>query len=162
LIIPYPSPFTPVKNPYSYYDMDMIFTLDQSYYYLVSFLLILIAGVVISYFISQLLASFTEELFVPFPFDGIGGAIIGFISHYLAIFIILFTLSTIPYDFIQNTLTNSLIGDSMITSSPGLSKKTYNHFILDVYDKEIKNLPEMELKDLKEKVETEENQESNE
>lgn len=156
LIIPYPSPFSPAENPYAYYEMDKIFTLDQSYYHLVSFLVILILGMLVTYFVSRLLASFAEELYVPAPFDSVGGGIIAFIQHYIAIFLILFTLSTIPYDFIQNRLTTSWLADWMIVSSPIISEATDQQFIQEVYEEEIKELPLMELEDLKEIDETEE------
>lgn len=150
LIIPYPSPFSPAENPYAYYDMDMIFTLDQSYYQLVSFLILIIIGIIVTYFVSRLLSSFAEELYVPEPFDSIGGGLLAFFQHYIAIFFILFTLSTIPYDFIQNRLANSWLADSMIVSSPVISEFTYQDFIQEVYEEEIKKLPVMELEDLKE------------
>lgn len=159
LIVPYPSPFSPVENPYVYYEMDKIFTLDQTYYYLVSFLLILIIGWLITRFISQLIVNFTKELFVPNPFDGIGGSIIGFMLHYLTVFFIILTFSTIPYELIQETISESWLGDRILTSSPGLSETAYQYFIVDVHDEEIEKLPTMELEDLKEKVEPEGNEE---
>ncbi len=162
LIVPYPSPFSPVENPYHYYEMDMIFTLDQSYYYLVSLLVILIIGWIITRFISQFLSYFAEELFVPEPFNGVGGSIIGFLINYSAIFLVLFILSTIPYDGIQDRLADSTLADSMLMSTPILSKTTKKQFVLDVYDDEIKNLPTMELEELREKVDTEEADESGE
>lgn len=162
LIVPYPSPFSPIENPYHYYEMDMIFTLDQSYYYLVSLLVILIIGWLITRFISQFLSYFAEEMFVPEPFDGIGGSIIGFVVNYSAIFLILFILSTIPYDAVQNRLADSALADNMLTSTPILSKKTEEQFVLDVHDEEMKNLPTMELEELREKADAEEADESGE
>ena len=162
LIIPYPSPFAPTDNPYSYYEMDMIFTLDQSYYYLISFLLIVMVGWLITRLISQFINNFTEKLTVPEPFDGIGGALIGFIFNYLTIFLFLLIASTIPYDLVQNKLSESVLADNILTNSPVLSKKSYQHFILDVHEEEIKKLPTMELEELREKVEPEENEENDE
>lgn len=159
LIVPYPSPFAPAENPYAYYDMDMIFTLDASYYYLISFLLILLIGWLVSRFISDFLLSFTENLPVPKPLDGIFGAITGFITHYLAIFLILFTLSTIPFDWVQNTLSKSWLADSMLTSTPFLSENAYQYFIADVHEEEVEQLPTMDLEDLKEKTDSEEENE---
>ncbi|MDN6161639.1 MAG: CvpA family protein, partial [Atopostipes sp.] len=159
LIVPYPSPFAPADNPYAYYDMDMIFTLDASYYYLVSFLLILVAGWLVSRFISDFLLSFTENLPVPKPLDGVFGAITGFITHYLAIFLIIFTLSTIPFDWVQNTLSKSWLADSMLTSTPFLSENAYQYFIADVHEEEVEQLPTMDLEDLKEKTDSEEENE---
>lgn len=162
LIVPYPSPFSPIENPYHYYEMDMIFTLDQSYYYLVSLLVILIIGWLITRFISQFLSYFAEEMFVPEPFDGMGGSIIGFVVNYSAVFLILFILSTIPYDAVQNRLADSALADNMLTSTPILSKKTEEQFILDVHDEEMNKLPTMELEELREKEAPEEANESEE
>ena len=156
LIVPYPSPFSPVENPYHYYEMDMLFTIDQSYYYLVSLFAIFIIGWVITRFISHVLSYFVENLYVPEPFNRIGGGIIGFIVNYLTVFLILFILSTIPYDAIQNRLAGSSLADNMLTSTPFLSKKTEKEFVLDVHEEEIEKLPTMDLEDLKEKVDAEE------
>ena len=162
LIVPYPSPFYPSGNPYYYYDIDMLFTLDQSYYYLVSFLVILGIGALITRFISQFISYYAEELDIPKPFDGVGGLILSFLSNYLVILFILFILSTIPYPSIQNQLADSSIANKMLTSTPYFSEKIEEEFILKVYQEEIEKMPTMELEDLKEKKETEEVEESNE
>lgn len=162
LIVPYPSPFSPVANPYHYYDVDLIFTLDQSYYYLVSFSAILVFGWFITRFISQLLSYFIEELFILEPLSAIAGAIIGFIVNYLTVFLLIFILSTIPYDFVQNKISESWLADSMLTSTPALSRKAYLHFVHEVHEEEIIKHPTMELEDLKEKVKPEENEENDE
>lgn len=150
LLIPYPSPFTPIANPYHYYEMDMLFTLDQSYYELISLATILLGGWLVTRFISQLLTYFTITVVVPAPFNQVGGAIIGFVINYLAIFLLLLILSTIPYQFIQNRLANSTVADGMLTATPGLSETAYQRFIQEVHDEEMQQQPIMELEDLKE------------
>lgn len=148
LIIPYPSPFTPVENPYHYYDMDLIYSLDQSYYYLISVLIILLVGWFITRIISQFLSYFTEELIIPEPFDGIGGSIIGFVVNYMGVFLLLFILSTIPYKIIQNKISESWLADSMLTSTPNLSEKSYQLFIEEVNEEAVQNKPTMDIETL--------------
>lgn len=159
LIIPYPSPFSPVENPYHYYKMDMIFTMDESYYVIVSFFFILLVGWLMTHFISRFLANYTDKLIVPSPFNAVGGALIGFLVNYLMLFLLLFILSTIPYDFIQGSLSESWLGDSMLTSTPFVSQKAYQHFIVEVHEEEQEKLPTMELEDLEVKPEAEEHSE---
>lgn len=145
LIVPYPSPFTPVENPYHYYDVDLILSLDQSYYYLVSFIAILIVGWFITRLLSQILSYFTENLIVPEPFNGIGGSIFGFAVNYIGVFLLLFVLSTIPYNIIQNKISESSLADSMLTSTPNLSEWSYQVFIADVHEEDLKKQPIMEI-----------------
>lgn len=155
LIVPYPSPFFPVDNPYHYYDMEMIFTLDQSYYYLISFTIILLIGWMVTRFISQLLTYYTSSIVVPEPFNQVGGAVTGFVINYLAIFLLLLILSTIPYPLIQGKLAGSALADGILTSTPQLSDSAYQYFIQEVHEEEMEKQPLMELEDLKEKNEEE-------
>ena len=145
LIVPYPSPFALVDSPYHYYDIDLIYSLDQSYYYLISVLVILLIGWFITRILSQFLSYFTEGLIIPQLFDGIAGSIIGFVVNYLGVFLVLFILSTIPYDVIQNKMSKSLLADSMLTSTPDLSEWSYQVFIEEVHEEVIKNQPLMDV-----------------
>lgn len=151
LIVPYPSPFFPVDNPYHYYDMEMIFTLDQSYYYLISFALILLLGWMVTRFLSELLSYYTSAIIVPELFNQAGGAVLGFMIHYFAVFLLLLILSTIPYSMIQNRLAESTLADGILTATPRLSEAAYQRFIQDVHEEEMEKQPLMELEDLKEK-----------
>lgn len=145
LIVPYPSPFTPVENPYHYYDVDLIRSLDQSYYYLISFIVIILVGWFITRLISQLLSYFTEDLIIPEPYNGVGGATIGFIVNYLGVFLLLFILSLIPYDMVQSRISESWLADTMLTSTPNLSNPAYLVFIDEVHEENIKNQPLMDI-----------------
>ena len=51
------------------------------------------------------------------------GGILGFIEVYFIMFIILFIAALLPIEFIQNTLTNSILAEFMIKSTPILSKE---------------------------------------
>ncbi len=156
MIVPYPSPFFPNENPYYYYDEKFMFTLDESYYYILSFLAILLGGWLVTRLVTQLLSYFTEGIAVPRVLDGVGGGIIGFVVHYLGIFLILLILSTIPYDFIQNRISKSIIGDTMLTSTPVVSERSYQIFIEDVFEEVDQNRPLMDLEPLPEKEESNE------
>lgn len=145
LIVPYPSPFSPSGNPYHYYPMDFIFSLDRSYYYLISILTILVLGWLITRILSQLLSYFMEGIVVPEPLNRIGGAVIGFVVNYLSIFLFLFILTTIPYDFIQNRLSESWLANSMITSTAVVSERSYQAFIENVHQEELENQPLMDI-----------------
>lgn len=145
LIVPYPSPFSPSENPYHYYDMDLIFSLDRSYYYLISILTILLIGWLITRLFSQLISYFIEEIVVSEPLNSVGGAVIGFVVNYLSVFLLLFIFTTIPYDFIQNRLADSWVANSMITSTPIISKRTYEGFIQNVHHEELENQPLMDI-----------------
>lgn len=148
LVVPYPTPFAPVENPYHYYDADLIFSLDRSYYYLVSLLAILLVGWLATRLVSQLFSYFTEEIIIPEPFNGIGGSIMGLIVHYMGIFLLLFVLSTIPYDLIQNKISESWLADTMLTSSPGLSERAYQEFVQEVHEEEIRNQPIIDIEEI--------------
>lgn len=161
LLVPYPSPFSPVDNPYHYYDVELIFSLDQSYYYLVSILVILLVGWFITRLITQFLSYFTRELVVPAPYDGIAGSILGFFFNYMSVFLLLFILTTIPYNFVQSNLSESWLADSMITSTPNLSEWSYAVFIEQVYQEDEKNKPLMDIEAITNPEENSEEQEEN-
>lgn len=159
LIVPYPSPFTLVENPYHYYEVDLIYSLDQSYYHLISVFIILLIGWFITRLISQLVSYFTEDIIVPAPYDGIAGSVIGFIVNYLGVFLILFILSTIPYNFIQNRMAKSWLADTMVTSTPNVSEWSNRVFIEDVYEEEVENMPLMDIEAITNPEENNEEQE---
>jgi len=155
LIVPYPSPFAPERNPYLLYDQSMIFSMDESYYDIVSFVAIFVLGWLIVRFMIKLLSYTLKKIKLPEPLSGIGGSILGFIVNYLGLFYLLFLLSTIPYDFIQNRLTNSFIGESIITSTPVVSDRAYERFIDNVNEKADANEPTMDIQGPTEETEEE-------
>lgn len=156
MIIPYPSPYSPTENPFFYYDKKMIFSLDQSYYYLVAILLILLIGWVITRFISQLLSYFTVKIRLPKRVDGVGGSIIGFFTTYLTMFLLLLTLSTIPYEQVQSKISESWLADRMLTSTPKLSEESYRVFIQKVHEEEVDQQPVMDIDAINKQEENEE------
>lgn len=157
LIVPYPSPFAPQANPYSYYEESLMFSLDQSYYHLISFFTIFVLGWFITRIIVQLLSYTLTKIKVPEPLNGVGGSVLGFVVNYLGVFYILFILTTIPLGFVQDRLSESFVADKMVTSSPIVSKDTYQKFIVEV-NEEVKNSrPLMDIESSPEEEDAEDN-----
>lgn len=161
LFVPYPSPFVLVDDLYHYYDAEFMYSLDQSYYYLISVLIILIIGWFVTRVVSQFLSYFTEGINVPQPFDGIVGSIFGFTLNYMGTFLLLFILSTIPYEVIQNNMAESSLASSMLTSTPNLSQWSHQVFIEDVHEESIKNQPLMDIEAITNPEDAEELEENN-
>lgn len=159
LIIPYPTPFVPESNPYYFYDESLMFSLDYSYYDVLSFLAIIFIGWAIVKFITKFISYTLEVIRVPEPLNGIGGAVLGFIINYLGIFAILFLLTTIPYDFIQNRIADNTLAANIVTSTPVVSEKAYQTFILDVNEEVRQNQSLMDIESKAEEETTEENAE---
>lgn len=145
LLAPYPTPFAPESNPYLFYDESLMFSLDESYYDMLAFLAIMLVGGLIVVFFTKLLSYILENLRLPEPISGIGGATLGFIVNYIGVFGILFLLTTIPYDFVQNQLADSFLAENMLTSTPVLSDRAYQTFVLDVHDETMQNQPTMTI-----------------
>lgn len=159
LLVPYSTPFAPESNPYFFYDESLMFSLDMSYYHILSFIAIMLVGWVVVKFLSKLISYTVKQLRVPEPINGVGGAILGFIVNYLGTFIILFFLTTIPFEMIQNSISDSFIAEKMVTSTPGVSNKAYQIFILDVHEESLQEQPLMEIEPPAEETADEENSE---
>lgn len=162
LLVPYPTPFFPESNPYAFYDVSLLLTLDLSYYYLVSFLLILLIGWLIVRFLTQLVSYTIEQFRAPEPLSGIGGAVLGFIVNYVGVFYLLLLLSLIPFDFVQNRLIDSFVADNILTSTPELTERNYQRFILDAHETALENRPTMNIEPPADEGSEEETTEGNE
>lgn len=145
LLVPYPTPFAPESNPYLFYDSSFIFSMDMSYYHLVSFLAILFVGWVVVRFLTKLASYTLEKLRAPEPISGIGGGILGFFVNYIGLFFILLLLTTIPYEAVQTNLIDSPLASTVIQSTPGLSDRAYQRFFADVHEETTENLPILEI-----------------
>lgn len=161
LLIPYPTPFAPESNPYLFYEENLMLSLDISYYHILAFLAILFIGWLIVVFFTKLISYTLEKLKTPEPFSAIGGAILGFIVNYLGLFIILLLLTTIPYDMIQNRLIDSSLAEKIVTSTPIVSEKAYQTFILDVNEEVMENQPTMDIQQPTNETNEEETTEEN-
>lgn len=162
LLIPYPTPFAPESNPYYFYDESFMFSLDLSYYHVISFLLIFIIGWVIVRVLSQLVSYTVDQIKLPESYNGIGGAVIGLVIHYIVTFYFIFLASLIPLDLIQDRLIDSSLAETMLTSTPNLSESTYERFVVKPNNEHEQNQPLMELNPPAEETNEEETTEENE
>jgi uncharacterized membrane protein required for colicin V production len=147
LLIPYPTPFAPESNPYLFYDESLMFSLDYSYYDILAFIAIMVVGWLVVKFFTKLISYTLEKIRLPESLSGIGGAILGFLVNYIGLFGLLFLLTTIPYDFVQNRLADSFLAENMIRSTPILSDRAYQTFILDVHEETMQNEPTMNIEE---------------
>lgn len=145
LLIPYSTPFAPETNPYPFHDESLLFSLTDTYYDLIAFLILLFIGWVIVRFFAALLSYTLEKVKAPEPVNGIGGAILGFVVNYIGIFYLLFFLTVIPFAPLQNRLINSSLASGILTATPQLSESTYQQFVLDVYEENKAEEPELEV-----------------
>lgn len=152
LLIPYPTPFAPESNPYRFYDESLMLSLDLSYYEILSFIAIFLVGWVVVRFLVKFISYTLENLKLPEPYSGIGGAILGFGVNYLGTFYILFLLTTIPYDIVQDGLAESFLAEPMITSTPGVSDNAYQKFVISVNEEANQNKPTMDIPPLNEET----------
>ena len=143
LLIPYPTPFAPESNPYLYYNEEVMFSMDRTYYDLLGFLAVFLVGWAVVKFLTKFISYTLDKLRAPEPISGIGGGIVGFLVNYLGIFFILVILTTIPYGFVQKNFKDSVIADKMITSTPKVSDEVYQVFIIEVHEETLQNRPTM-------------------
>ena len=145
LLIPYHTPFAPESNPYLFYNEEFMFSMDMSYYNMLGFLAVFVVGWAVVKFLSKFISYTIEKLRAPEPISGIGGGVLGFAVNYIGIFFILIILTTIPYGFVQNNLKNSIIANTMITSTPKVSDEVYQEFIIDVHEEVLQTRPTMDI-----------------
>lgn len=126
LIVPYPS--ASLDNQFLLYSQEIGLSLDQAFYNGVSFLLILFVGWLLTRFIGGLFGFLTEIPIVK-QLNAIGGAVLSFLVSYVGIFLVLFLISTVPLDVIQNALAESSLAQWMITETPSLSDQVYQWWI---------------------------------
>lgn len=128
MFVPYPTPTSTTENPFILYGQEFIFELDGAFYNGIAFIVLLFAGWVVTRFIGGLL-NFLMDIPVLKQINMIGGAIIGFVVHYVGIFLVLFILSTLPIDSIQNQFESSRVARFIVTETPELSSEVYNWWI---------------------------------
>ena len=128
MIVPYPTPGSSSTNPFVLYGMDLLFQLDGAFYRGLSFILILFAGWLATRLIGGLI-NFLADLPVIRVVNAIGGAIVSLFVHYVGLFLILFVLSTVPIDFIQNQFETSSLARGIVTTTPELSTQFYDWWV---------------------------------
>lgn len=126
MLIPYAQPG--VGDEMAYYNAIEILNLDIAFYNAISFLLIFFIGWIVTRILGYMLHSLT---FLPIiqQVNTLGGAVLGFAMQYLGIFLLLSFLTLIPFEFIQNQLSDSALADWIITNTPYLSATIYDWWI---------------------------------
>ena len=91
--------------------------MDQSFYYLFSFIIIM----VVNWAIVRLITTVIKEM-VKLPiikqFNTLGGAILGFVFHYVAIFFVLYLVAMIPTDSVQKIFEGHTLANWIVTHTP--------------------------------------------
>ncbi|WP_208560426.1 CvpA family protein [Marinilactibacillus kalidii] len=136
LLVPYPSPVSATDNPFVLYGKEIVFNLDQAFYNGVGFVGILLVGWIATRFIGGLL-KFITEIPILKQLNAIGGAIIGVLVQYVGIFLILFLLSVVPLDMIQNQFDASPIARKIVSDTPELSRNVYDWWVTEGLEEDI-------------------------
>lgn len=121
LWIPYPGVTASSKLSFAVEELD----LDQTFYRLLAFVLIFF----VVKFILQLFASmfdFLKYLPVLGFFSRLSGALLGFVEFYILIFLAVYVLAMLPFDFIQDNLSKSILSKAMLEQTPMLSESVKN------------------------------------
>lgn len=126
LFIPYPS--ATIDSKLVFFDETLSLSLDQAFYAGVSFLVILLAGILVTRFIGIFFHSLT---FLPLvhQLNWLGGGLLSFVVTYVAVFLLLYLLSLVPLDFIQSQFESSSLAHWMVEKTPIFSKQMYDLWI---------------------------------
>lgn len=128
LIVPYGMPTSADENPFVLYSRDLIFNMRHAFYHGLSFFIVLALGWFITRLVGRLL-QFISDLQVDSYVNLIGGAIISFFVHYVALFFILFVLSALPLNFIQRQFRSSSLSRAIVQYTPLLSEDAYQNWV---------------------------------
>lgn len=121
LWIPYPGVTAASKLSWTVEQLD----LDQTFYRVLAFVIIF----VVVKFVLQLIASMFDFLkFLPVLgfLSRFGGAVLGLIEFYILIFLLLYLLSMLPLEFIQEMIGKSLLADAIFEHTPIISETVKN------------------------------------
>ena len=126
MLVPYPQPGIGETMPF--YSELQVLHLDVAFYNALAFLILIAIGWILTRIIGHMLTSLT---FVPVikQLNSIGGGILGFIMQYAGIFLLLYFLTLIPLDFIQNLLQQSKLATWIISNTPYLSKTIFDWWL---------------------------------
>jgi uncharacterized membrane protein required for colicin V production len=126
LLVPYPS--ASEGTQFVFYTQAIGFNLDQAFYNGVAFMLIVFIGWLITRFIGGLLNPLTY-LPVIKQLNTVGGAVLAFVVSYTGIFLVLVLLTMLPFVVIQNAFNDSRLAQTIVESTPVLSKQIYDWWI---------------------------------
>lgn len=124
--VPYPPPTS--AEAFVLYPEEYAFMLDQSFYHILSFLLIFLLFWLLSklvLYIIEPLSRFEGNVYV----DLIGGAVLNLITVSIIVFLVLFMLSTMAAESIQGMIADNAWVRFIIEKTPFLSRLFYNEFI---------------------------------
>ncbi|MCA5012701.1 MULTISPECIES: CvpA family protein [unclassified Enterococcus] len=126
LYVPYPSPTEETKL--LFFNQKLTLDLDQAFYGAVAFLLIMAAG----WLVVRFLAIFAHGLtFLPVlkQANGLAGGLLNFIVVYVGVFLVLYTVSMLPVDAVQNQFKNSGLAQFIVKDTPIFSKQIYDLWV---------------------------------
>ena len=126
VLVPYPSPAT--AQAFVLYPEEYAFMLDQSFYLILSFLLIFLFFWLLSkllLYIIEPLKRFEENIYL----DIMGGAVLNLITVSIIIFLVFFAMSTMAVESIQELIADNAWVRLIIERTPVLSRLFFNEFI---------------------------------
>ncbi len=129
LLIPYPSATEDSK--FVFFSQQLGLELDQAFYAAIAFLLILFLGWMVIRFVGVFLHRLTFFPVVK-QVNTIGGGILGLFVAYVALFLILYALSMVPLDIVQNQFRQSGLARFMVQNTPVLSAQIYDWWISSI------------------------------
>ncbi len=126
LLIPYPAATEDSKMVF--FSAAEALHLDKAFYGAVAFLLILFLGWLVTKFVAIF---FRKLTFLPVvkQLNTFGGGILNFVVVYVGIFLVLFVLSMVPLDTIQNLFRNSFLASFIVEHTPFFSKTVYDWWV---------------------------------
>lgn len=129
LFVPYPSVTSQSKM--LYYSVEQAFNLDKAFYAGVAFVMILIAGWLVTHLIAIFFKDLLFKVLIP-KYDGIVAGILQLVVCYIFIFLILKLVSFVPMALIQNQLEGSWYARFMIEHSLFLSSHFNNLWVTQI------------------------------
>lgn len=129
LWVPYPSASDHSK--FAYFDQTTGLTLDKSFYAAVAFVIILLIVFAIWQIVMH---GFTQLQFIEInrEIDIWGSILVALIMTQIGLFLFLFILATIPSEGLQNALGKSLLANSVLHFTPGISHLFINLFVTSI------------------------------
>ncbi|MER2294358.1 MAG: CvpA family protein [Desemzia incerta] len=126
LVVPYPS--ASIDDSFVFYSGALSFQLDEAFYHGISFLLIIFLGWLVTRFIGGLSRG-VKFLPVVKQANSVGGAVIGGVISYVEVFLLLFVLTMLPIDFVQEQFASSGLAKMIVTNTPILSEQIYSWWV---------------------------------
>ena len=116
--IPFPS--VQQNTQMTFYDQATSFVIDQAFYRVVAYIAIVVAGWLVTEFISLFFRKLAFYEVFKWA-NHIGGGLISVLIAYIWIFFSLFTLSLVPLEGIQQQFVNNPIAYRVVSQTPVLS-----------------------------------------